>query len=112
MNSIQLFTYADKDIRTTLINGGPWFVATDVCNVLDLSNPTMVIGRLDEDERSKFNLGRQGEGWCVTHRGWSHEEESQILAPVRGNGTGRHDGRGTVKAHGQKQNLHSEPAVR
>ena len=69
MNSIQLFTYADKDIRTTLINGGPWFVATDVCNVLDLSNPTMVIGRLDEDERSKFNLGRQGEGWCVNEYG-------------------------------------------
>ena len=32
----------------------------DVCDVLGLSNPTMAIESLDDDERSKFNLGRQG----------------------------------------------------
>lgn len=39
----------------------PWFVATDVCSALDISNVTVALSRLDEDERSKLNLGRQGE---------------------------------------------------
>lgn len=38
----------------------PWFVAIDICNVLELKNPTVAVGRLDEDERTKYNLGRQG----------------------------------------------------
>ena len=38
----------------------PWFVATDVCMALEISNPTVALERLDNDERSKFNLGRQG----------------------------------------------------
>lgn len=41
-------------------NKEPWFVAIDICNVLELKNPTVAVGRLDEDERTKYNLGRQG----------------------------------------------------
>lgn len=37
-----------------------WFVAKDVCEILEISNPSMAIQRLDDDERAKFNLGRQG----------------------------------------------------
>ena len=48
-------------VRTLNLNGEPWFVAVDVCSVLDLSNPTIAVSRLDEDERAKFNLGRQGD---------------------------------------------------
>lgn len=36
-----------------------WFVLSDVCNVLGLSNPTVAATRLDEDEVTKFNLGSQ-----------------------------------------------------
>ena len=50
-------------------DGEPWFVAADVCKILELKNPTVVIGRLDEDERAKFNLGRQGEGTIVNEPG-------------------------------------------
>lgn len=38
----------------------PWFVAKDVCEVLGVSNVSVAVERLDDDERSKFNLGRQG----------------------------------------------------
>jgi prophage antirepressor-like protein len=41
-------------------NGNPWLVAADVCAALDLSNTSVVLDSLDDDERSKFNLGRQG----------------------------------------------------
>lgn len=48
-------------IRMLDLDGEPWFVASDVCTVLGLANPSMALSRLDEDERSKFNLGRQGD---------------------------------------------------
>lgn len=41
----------------------------DVCTILDMSNPTMVAERLDEDERAKFNLGRQGQSWIINEPG-------------------------------------------
>lgn len=46
-----------------------WFVAADVCRVLELTNPTMVLSRLEPDERSKFNLGRQGLTNVVNEQG-------------------------------------------
>ena len=39
------------------------------CRALDLSNPTIATSRLDEDERAKFNLGRQGETNIVNEAG-------------------------------------------
>lgn len=36
------------------------FVASDICKALELSNTTMVIDRLDDDEKSKLNLGLSG----------------------------------------------------
>lgn len=56
-------------VRTLNLNGEPWFVAADVCSVLDLSNPTIAVSRLDEDERAKFNLGRQGDATIVNEPG-------------------------------------------
>lgn len=56
-------------VRTLNLNGKPWFVAVDVCSVLDLSNPTIAVSRLDEDERAKFNLGRQGDATIVNEPG-------------------------------------------
>lgn len=56
-------------VRTLNLNGEPWFVAVDVCSVLDLSNPTIAVSRLDEDERAKFNLGRQGDTTIVNEPG-------------------------------------------
>lgn len=50
-------------------SGEPWFVAKDVCDALGLSNVSMALQRLDDDERSKFNLGRQGETNIITEAG-------------------------------------------
>lgn len=49
--------------------GEPWFVAKDVCDILGHSNVSMALDRLDDDERSKFNLGRQGETNIVNEAG-------------------------------------------
>ncbi|MEG0259217.1 MAG: phage antirepressor [Lysinibacillus sp.] len=69
MNQFQIFGFDNQNIRVLKIESEPWFVATDVCKILELSNPSMVINRLDSDERSKFNLGRQGETNIVNESG-------------------------------------------
>lgn len=70
MNEIKVFESSEFGaIRTILKNGEPWFVAADVCKTLELSNPTVAVERLDEDERAKLNLGRQGEGTIINEPG-------------------------------------------
>lgn len=61
--------FEGQEVRMLEIESVPWFVATDVCSILGLTNVTVALGRLDEDERSKFNLGRQGEVNAVNEFG-------------------------------------------
>ena len=44
-------------VRTVLLNNEAWFCINDICDILGLTNPTVVTQRLDEDEVTKFNLG-------------------------------------------------------
>lgn len=69
MSEIQVFTYQSSEIRTVELNGEPWFVLKDVCEVLGIANPTAVAERLDDDERAKSDLGRQGAGWVINESG-------------------------------------------
>ena len=48
----------DYNLRYIIKDGVTWWAITDVCKILDLTNPTMVANSLEEDERAKFNLGR------------------------------------------------------
>lgn len=69
-NEIQRFDFKGAALRTlTDKTGEPWFVAKDVCDILEISNVTMALQKLDDDERSKFNLGRQGETNIVNEAG-------------------------------------------
>lgn len=63
------FFFESYAIRTVIVDNEPWFIAEDVCNVLALSNPTMTLKSLDDDERSKLNLGRQGETNVISESG-------------------------------------------
>lgn len=69
-NEIQKFDFKGALLRTLTDEAGePWFVAKDVCDILGHSNVSMALDRLDDDERSKFNLGRQGETNIVNEAG-------------------------------------------
>lgn len=69
-NEIQKFDFKGASLRTLTDEAGePWFVAKDVCDILGHSNVSMALDRLDDDERSKFNLGRQGETNIVNEAG-------------------------------------------
>lgn len=56
----QVFNFGDYQVRTVIKEGEPWFVAKDVCEVLEIQNTTQAMSRLDEEERSFLNMGRQG----------------------------------------------------
>jgi len=69
MNELQTFSFNNQPVRTVQLNNQPYWVLKDVCDVLELSNPTVVANRLEDDERAKFNLGRQGEATVITESG-------------------------------------------
>jgi prophage antirepressor-like protein len=68
-NKLQVFNYQNNKVRTVERDGEPWFVLKDVCAVIGMSNPTVVADRLDEDERAKLDLGRQGQSWIINESG-------------------------------------------
>ena len=68
-NKIQAFDFNERAVRCIMKDGEPWWVAKDVCEVLELSNPTMALEGLDEDERTKFCLGRQGDANIISESG-------------------------------------------
>lgn len=45
------FDFEEQAIRTVMRDGEPWFVAVDVCRVLELANTSQAVSRLDEDEK-------------------------------------------------------------
>lgn len=71
MKNLQVFDNITETwrVRVVMVDGEPWFVARDVCECLEIENPTVAVQRLDEDERAKFNLGRQGETNIVSEAG-------------------------------------------
>ncbi len=48
-------------VRTVIIDGEPWFVLTDICKVLEISNSRMVAGRLDAEELMSVKLTSGGQ---------------------------------------------------
>lgn len=51
MSAITAYVFEDHEVRVITRDGEPWFIAADVCRVLDITNHRDAIGRLDDDER-------------------------------------------------------------
>lgn len=62
---LQIFKYQENDtqdeLTTVEIDGEAWFVASEVCKLLDIGNTTNAIRSLDEDEKLPFTLERAGQ---------------------------------------------------
>lgn len=57
MNNLQIFNNDQfGQIRTTVKDGEPLFVAADVCRALEISNNRMATDRLDDDEKADVSL--------------------------------------------------------
>ena len=60
MNELQIFHYNDNEVRTVQIDGEPWWVLKDVCEVFGETNYRRVSGRLDEDEKGVSQINTPG----------------------------------------------------
>lgn len=52
----EVFNFQSKPIRVVLIDGEPWWVAVDVCAVLEIGNPSQALKRLDQDETTLISI--------------------------------------------------------
>jgi prophage antirepressor-like protein len=52
----KVFNYEGNQVRTVMRNGQPWFVAKDVCDILEVDNSRDAVVRLDPDEKDTVVL--------------------------------------------------------
>ena len=73
MQDVQVFNFNQANVRTVMIDGAPWFVLKDVCDVLDISDARRVAERLEDDERSLTpltdSIGRKQETYIINESG-------------------------------------------
>lgn len=53
---LQVFDFENHEVRVVMQGEEPWFVAKDVCDVLELSNAREAIKTLDDDEKSSVRI--------------------------------------------------------
>lgn len=61
MSALEVFHYAEHEVRTIVIDGEPWFVLADVCRVLDIVNAANVAARLDEADVRQTDISSGGQ---------------------------------------------------
>ena len=73
MNDMQTFTYNSTEVRTVEMNGEPWFVLKDVCEVLGIADHKVTARRLETDEVCQTpltdSMGRQQETTVINESG-------------------------------------------
>jgi len=69
MNDLQIFNYGESQVRTVELDSAIWFVAIDVCGILNIKNVSQAVTRLDDDERAMLDIGRQGETNIINESG-------------------------------------------
>lgn len=55
MDSVNSFSFEGKGVRAGKRNDAPWFVAKDLCEILELGNVGQAISTLDPDEKAVVN---------------------------------------------------------
>lgn len=55
-NELQVFQYEGNETRVVMVDGEPWWVAKDVCDVLDISNSRDAVSALDDDEKADVGI--------------------------------------------------------
>ena len=55
------FNASDKQLKPVLIDNMPYFVAVEVCEILDFQNPSDRLKSLEDDEKLTYVLHRAGQ---------------------------------------------------
>lgn len=59
------FQFNNADLSVYIINREPHWIAADICEILDHTNPTMALKSLDEDEYLTYTMFRAGQDRSV-----------------------------------------------
>jgi prophage antirepressor-like protein len=51
MDLVVEFRFQGRQVRTVVTHGGTWFVASDVCAILENANPRDAVSRLEDGEK-------------------------------------------------------------
>lgn len=63
MNDIQIFNSLEfGKVRVIMINDDPWFIAKDVCDILEINNSRQAMTRLEDSERNTVILNDGNKG--------------------------------------------------
>ena len=82
MNELKVFENPEfGKVRVINQNGEPWFVLKDVCDALELTNPTIVSDRLENDERNIFKT-KSDLGLDIPNRGVVIITESGLYSVI------------------------------
>lgn len=60
MQQVQVFNFRDSEVRTIVRDGEPWWVANDVCRILDISEAHRSLASLDDDEKGRHTVTTHG----------------------------------------------------
>lgn len=71
----KLFDFRGQQLRIVEKSNEPWFVAKDVCEILEINNSRQALTRLDEEEKADVTLndGRQNRSFSVVNESGLYE---------------------------------------
>lgn len=84
---MQCFDFQHEPVRVILRGCEPWFVAVDVCRVLEIANSRHAVGELDDDEKGvataeTLRANVASDDVSVPNRGLSVVSESGLFALI------------------------------
>lgn len=60
MNEMQVFNFNEVEVRTVMLDGDPWWVAKDVCDVFGETNRNRAMQYLDDEEKGYTQMDTPG----------------------------------------------------
>lgn len=84
MSNLTTFNFNDNQVRTVLIDDEPWFVASDITSILELTNTTMAVQSLDDDEYRIIGRGEMASLTLSSTEGQKGGAQSMTLVNESG----------------------------
>jgi prophage antirepressor-like protein len=79
---ISVIKFEEKTVRIVNVRGEPWFIVSDVCKALEISNPSSAVFFLDDDEVMTLTLTEGHSGKRGGARCWNVVAESGFYKMV------------------------------
>jgi len=68
----KIFNFKQNEVRTIMVEEQTWFVALDIINILNISDNSQAVEKLDEDEklmRKIYVAGQKRDTWTINEFG-------------------------------------------